>query len=68
MATTWIPRPDYPALAARLHRRSVSNAHAVILATPEYHGGSQRVLKNTLDLLSGEASPEEKSPVSSPCW
>ena len=46
------PRPDYPAVAEL--RRAVSSAHALILATPEYHGGISGVLKNTLDLLSGE--------------
>src|SRR5579862_2395630 len=44
------PRSDYPGVA-RL-RRSISDAHAVILATPEYHGGVSGVLKNALGLLS----------------
>jgi FMN reductase len=42
-------RPDYPAVA-RL-RQSVACAHALILVTPEYHGGMSGVLKNVLDLL-----------------
>lgn len=46
------PRPDYPAVAEL--RRSVREAHALILATPEYHGGVSGVLKNALDLLSTE--------------
>ena len=45
-------RPDYPAVDEL--RRAVSNAHAIVLATPEYHGGISGVLKNALDLLSAE--------------
>ena len=45
-------RPEYPAVA-RL-RTSVARAHALILATPEYHGGMSGVLKNVLDLLDFE--------------
>jgi NAD(P)H-dependent FMN reductase len=45
-------RPDYPAVAKL--RRSVTRAHALILATPEYHGGMSGVLKNVLDLLDFE--------------
>lgn len=33
-------------------RDTVRNAHGLILATPEYHGGVSGVLKNTLDLMS----------------
>lgn len=40
---------DWPGVA-RL-RKAVTNAHALILATPEYHGGMSGVLKNALDLL-----------------
>jgi FMN reductase len=32
-------------------RRSVSEAQALVLVTPEYHGAISGVLKNTLDLL-----------------
>jgi FMN reductase len=46
------PRPDYPDVA--LLRNAVESAHALILATPEYHGGISGVLKNALDLLSPE--------------
>lgn len=46
------PRPDYPAVGQL--RSAVSGAHALVLATPEYHGGISGVLKNTLDLLSAE--------------
>ena len=35
-------------------RRSVRDAHVLVLATPEYHGGMSGVLKNALDLLSVE--------------
>jgi len=45
-------RPGYPGVAKL--RRSVSEAQAVVLATPEYHGGVSGVLKNALDLLSIE--------------
>lgn len=45
-------RLDYPAVAEL--RRSVREAHALVLATPEYHGGVSGVLKNALDLLSTE--------------
>ncbi|WP_055490838.1 NADPH-dependent FMN reductase [Streptomyces sp. TP-A0356] len=43
------PWPEYPAVAEL--RRSVSLAHGVVLATPEYHGGMSGALKNALDLL-----------------
>lgn len=46
------PRPDYPAVGELRH--AVSDAHALVLATPEYHGGISGVLKNTLDLLGAE--------------
>ena len=46
------PRHDYPAVAEL--RSAVSGAHALILSTPEYHGGVSGVLKNALDLLSAE--------------
>jgi FMN reductase len=46
------PRPDYPAVAQL--RASVTRAHALILTTPEYHGGISGVLKNVLDLLDFE--------------
>jgi FMN reductase len=45
-------RPDYPAVEELRH--AVSDAHALVLATPEYHGGVSGVLKNALDLLSPE--------------
>lgn len=32
-------------------REAVSEAHALVLVTPEYHGGISGVLKNALDLL-----------------
>lgn len=35
-------------------RRAVSEAHALVLVTPEYHGGMSGVLKNALDLLDPE--------------
>jgi FMN reductase len=46
------PRHDYPAVAEL--RRSVREAHALVLATPEYLGGVSGVLKNALDLLGTE--------------
>jgi NAD(P)H-dependent FMN reductase len=46
------PRPDYPAVAEL--RGAISQAHALILATPEYHGAVSGVLKNALDLLGPE--------------
>jgi NAD(P)H-dependent FMN reductase len=46
------PSPDYPAVGEL--RRAVSSAHALVLATPEYHGSVSGVLKNALDLLSVE--------------
>ncbi len=46
------PRLDYPAVGEL--RRSVGEAHALVLATPEYHGGLSGVLKNALDLLGAE--------------
>jgi FMN reductase len=46
------PRLDYPAVGEL--RRSVLEAHALVLATPEYHGGVSGVLKNALDLLGAE--------------
>ncbi|MDZ8028366.1 MAG: NADPH-dependent FMN reductase [Nostoc sp. SerVER01] len=42
--------PEYPDVK-RL-QDTVSNAHGLILATPEYHGGVSGVLKNALDLMS----------------
>nr|WP_209311210.1 NAD(P)H-dependent oxidoreductase [Streptomyces spiramenti] len=41
--------PGYPAVAE--FRRSVTEAHGIVLATPEYHGGMSGALKNALDLL-----------------
>src|SRR5215467_816034 len=41
--------PSHPGVAEL--RRLVSTAHALVLATPEYHGGISGVLKNALDLL-----------------
>src|ERR1700733_8412665 len=32
-------------------RKAVSQAHALVLVTPEYHGSISGVLKNALDLL-----------------
>lgn len=46
------PWPAYPAVGEL--RRLVSEAHAIILSTPEYHGGMSGVLKNALDLLDRE--------------
>jgi FMN reductase len=46
------PWPEYPAVA--LLRRQVREADALVLATPEYHGGMSGVLKNVLDLLDFE--------------
>lgn len=46
------PHPDFPAVAVL--RRLVTEAHGLILATPEYHGGMSGVLKNVLDLLEIE--------------
>jgi NAD(P)H-dependent FMN reductase len=46
------PWPEYPAVA--LLRRLVREADALVLATPEYHGGMSGVLKNVLDLLDFE--------------
>lgn len=45
-------RPDCPGVAKL--RKAVVSADALILATPEYHGGMSGVLKNTLDLLEIE--------------
>lgn len=42
----------YPAVAEL--RKAVREAHAIVLATPEYHGGVSGVLKNALDLLGFE--------------
>lgn len=39
----------YPGVAEL--RTGVSRAHALLLVTPEYHGGVSGVLKNALDLL-----------------
>jgi len=44
--------PAYPGVAEV--RGAVSRAHALVLATPEYHGGMSGVLKNALDLLDVE--------------
>jgi FMN reductase len=41
--------PGYPGVAQL--RKAVSGAHALVLVTPEYHGGMSGVLKNALDLL-----------------
>jgi FMN reductase len=46
------PRLEYPAVSEL--RNSVRDANALVLATPEYHGGVSGVLKNALDLLSME--------------
>jgi FMN reductase len=43
------PRLDHPTVGQL--RCEVSRAHALILATPEYHGSVSGVLKNALDLL-----------------
>jgi FMN reductase len=43
---------DYPDVTKL--RQAVQQADALILATPEYHGGVSGVLKNALDLLSFE--------------
>jgi NAD(P)H-dependent FMN reductase len=43
------PWPSYPGVA-RL-RAAVAGAHAVVLSTPEYHGGMSGAMKNALDLL-----------------
>ena len=42
----------YPAVA-ELHK-AVREAQAIVLATPEYHGGVSGVLKNAVDLLGFE--------------
>jgi FMN reductase len=44
--------PAHPGVAEM--RAAVSNAHVILLATPEYHGSISGVLKNALDLLSEE--------------
>ncbi|ARV60493.1 NADPH-dependent FMN reductase [Nostocales cyanobacterium HT-58-2] len=44
--------PDFPDVQRM--RDTVSRADALILATPEYHGGVSGVLKNALDLMSFE--------------
>ena len=44
--------PAYPGVAEM--RRAVSEAHALVLVTPEYHGGISGVLKNAVDLLDVE--------------
>jgi FMN reductase len=41
--------PAYPGVAQL--RKAVAGAHALVLVTPEYHGGMSGVLKNALDLL-----------------
>ena len=46
------PRSDYPAVAEL--RQLVRESHALVLATPEYHGSVSGVLKNALDLLDFE--------------
>jgi NAD(P)H-dependent FMN reductase len=46
------PYSTFPAVA-RL-REAAIEAHALVLATPEYHGGVSGVLKNVLDLLDFE--------------
>lgn len=40
----------YPLGVARL-RKTVGDAHGIILGTPEYHGSYSGVLKNALDLM-----------------
>jgi NAD(P)H-dependent FMN reductase len=44
---------QYPQHVARL-RQEIRQAHGIILATPEYHGGYSGVLKNALDLMGFE--------------
>jgi FMN reductase len=44
--------PAYPGVAQL--RKAVAGAHALVLVTPEYHGGMSGVLKNALDLLDVE--------------
>ena len=46
------PRSAYPGVSEL--RTALSDAHAVVFATPEYHGSVSGVLKNTLDLLDVE--------------
>ena len=43
---------SYPGVAHL--RRAVSEAHALVIVTPEYHGGMSGVMKNALDLLDPE--------------
>jgi FMN reductase len=43
------PWPAYPAVAEL--RDAFTGAQAIVLATPEYHGGLSGALKNALDLL-----------------
>lgn len=42
---------DYPEDVHRL-RRELRDAHAIIIATPEYHGSLSGTLKNMFDLMS----------------
>lgn len=44
--------PDYPDV--EVLRATMKRADGIILASPEYHGGISRSLKNALDLLSFE--------------
>lgn len=44
--------PDYPGVAKL--KQTVSEADAIVLATPEYHGSVSGVLKNALDLMGFE--------------
>jgi FMN reductase len=46
------PRLDHPCVGEL--REAVRRAHALVLATPEYHGGMSGVLKNALDLMDFE--------------
>ena len=44
--------PDYPDVD--IMRKKVTEADALIIATPEYHGSVSGVIKNALDLMSFE--------------
>ena len=44
--------PNHPDV--KVLQQAVAEANALILATPEYHGGISGVIKNTLDLMSFE--------------
>lgn len=45
-----VPENDYTPDVLRL-RAAVTQAHGIILGTPEYHSGPSGVLKNALDLM-----------------